>query len=98
MSLAKFCSECKTFQPIENFYKAGNYFQKRCKPCHNSLRKTYGGYHVKTPTGFKKLAPELQQAVLVDITNKLSYRKIAAKHGIKYPALLYWKRKGLIHL
>ncbi len=94
----KLCTACNNFQPIENFYKAGNYHQKRCKPCHNALRKTYGGYHVKKNTGFKKLSPETQQAVLNDITNKLSCRKIAAKHGIKYQSLLYWKRKGLIVL
>lgn len=31
----KRCKECDEVKPVAEFYRAGKYYQPRCKPCHN---------------------------------------------------------------
>ena len=62
----KGCIDCKVIMNKDNFYKAGsNYYQSRCKPCHNAYRNTCA-FITKTPyikkgTGFSRLSPDVKR-------------------------------------
>ncbi len=58
----KYCKDCKTTKPLEEYYKCGNTVQTRCKSCHNVYRntckRTYVPVVYKTP--FEKLDDHTQ--------------------------------------
>lgn len=110
MSKTKNCKACKIVQPIENFYRAGKYYQAKCKPCHNAARDLYKRTprvyiprprqprKPRKPSGFNKLPFETRVAIIKKINEKQGYPKIAADHGILYATLQLWKRNGTIKL
>lgn len=101
--IVKLCTGCDKVKILENdFYKAGNSWQKYCKICHNEKRGDYvhkGTKYKKRLTGFEKIPIELQKKIQYDIRVKINFKDIAEKYkneGIKYQTLLKWNRKGLI--
>ena len=101
----KLCSGCdQVLELKDNFYKAGQYWQKTCKKCHNAKRKTYAFNKVTKkkreprPTGFKKLDKETQEKIKYDFYVKITRKKIADKYGIKYVTLTRWFNSNQIDL
>lgn len=96
--MSKLCIECNVTKPLEGgYYKAGAYWQKRCKTCHNKLRTRYRKGHVPTPRyGFAKLQPDVQASIKADIRSGHKKKVIAARYDINYFALARWIRDGLI--
>jgi hypothetical protein len=96
----KMCKGCKEVKQLDTeYYRAGKFYQSLCKICHNIKRYEYPlskSNYQKRAIGFDKLMPTKQQEIMYDVYVKLSYRKIAAKTGIKYSTLLHWKNHGKI--
>lgn len=95
----KLCVGCDTIKPMTDYYKAGKYWQKRCKPCHNGMRLNYSikAYTYKKK-GFKKLSDELQKNILEDLKT-MDCKCIHEKYGegnFSYNTFLIWKRKGQV--
>lgn len=96
---SKTCPNCIITKPLSDFYKAGDYYQSLCKPCHNSSRKLYDrNYKKKTKkvTGFKKLSEEKQSKIIEQFTIGMSAKDIAYENNLNYNTLLYWKRTNQI--
>jgi hypothetical protein len=91
MEPTKVCSACLIEKALSDYYKAGKYHQKRCKPCHNKCKK-----HTKKPTGFLKLPKITRDAVLSDMADNLNMSKISKRHGINYNTLRLWKSKNML--
>lgn len=95
----KTCKECKEELPRdENFYKAGKYWQARCKPCHNKSRTSYKRWVApkkpKKPRAFQALSFENRCSVIKKINDGVGLKDIAQEHDIKYETLRRWKRDG----
>ena len=91
----KHCPDCDTNKPVLEFYKAGGYYQKRCKICHNKFRRNYKASHKKKMTGFGKLPAETQKDILEDI-KKMTKKAVAEKYNIPYQNITRWTRQGQI--
>jgi hypothetical protein len=90
----KICPGCNKIKFIErDYYKAGKYTQRNCKPCHNALRKKYavGTIYKKTPTGFFKLTPDKQEGIKKALEENKKLSVIARDYGVKYRTLLKWR-------
>ena len=94
----KHCPSCNTFKPLTEYYRAGAYYQARCKPCHNLRRVTYGYKYTKLKTGFKRLPEETQINIIADLTAKIKKKDIAKKYNIAYPSLIRWIRNGQVQI
>lgn len=96
----KLCSKCETTKPlIGGYYKAGNSWQKLCKVCHNSTRKSYTNTYryVKKPIGFKKLSQDLQDKIIYDVHVRINFKDICIKYPeLKHQSLTRWNRAGQI--
>jgi len=94
----KTCKECKQELPRDaNFYKAGKYWQSRCKPCHNKSRKSYKRWvnpnpPPKKPRAFQALSFETRCSVIKKINDGVDLKDISRDHDIKYETLKRWKR------
>jgi hypothetical protein len=95
----KLCRKCNILKPLEEgYYKAGLGWQKYCRPCHNRLRTRWvvKSSYVKKGSGFQRLSDQIQQNILKDIEDKVSYSEISRKYDINYITLMYWKKKNRI--
>jgi hypothetical protein len=102
----KLCTKCDKVKSLKNdYYRAGEYYQKYCKECHNNLRLTYvhnnNTKYVKKPTGFIKLPKDLRDNIIYDRHMKMNYKNIWRKYTSQYPELKYlsltgWGRNGQI--
>jgi hypothetical protein len=95
VKLCKGCGEVKELKT--GYYKAGKYYQGKCKLCQNKNRHLYKltNNYKKKGTGFGRLDKEIQDKIVYDIYVKISFKEISKKYGIKYATLLSWKKKGL---
>lgn len=89
--MSKTCPDCEQTLPLTSFYKAGKYWTKRCKKCHNLKRRA-----VKKPTGFAKLAPETQQKIRRCMLSRDRTKDIAKSAGVPYSSLRRWIKGGQI--
>ena len=96
----KLCRKCNILKPLEEgYYKAGSKgYQKYCKPCHNKNRTswTVKSSYVKKGSGFQRLSDQIQQNILKDIEDKVSYSEISRRYDINYLTLMYWKKQKRI--
>ena len=101
----KLCSKCQQVKPLATgYYKAGNSWQKLCKPCHNERRNEYDNptNYKPTPTGFMKLPEELRNKIIYDIYVRVNFKDIQKKYMKEYPkmasyiTLLKWNKAGQI--
>lgn len=98
--VTKTCKECKENLPRDaNFYKAGKYWQSRCKPCHNKMRNQFKTWvnpnpPPKKPRGFQALSFETRCRIIQKINGGTTYKDVAQEFGIKYGTLIQWKKKG----
>jgi hypothetical protein len=90
----KHCKNCDETKSLDNFYKAGAYYQCLCKPCHNGRR--YLNRVKKHP--FDKY-PEtkhiLEQYFPKSKSDKLiiPMPKLADMTGVKLHTLRSWRKK-----
>jgi len=90
----RICPGCNKIKFLEKeYYRAGKYFQRHCKPCHNALRKNYaiGTIYKKTPTGFFKLSQDKQEGIKKALEENKKLSVIARDYGVKYRTLLKWR-------
>ena len=91
MSEVKLCSKCNIVKPLEGgYYKAGSYWQKLCKTCHNVSRMNYANNkppYVRTPTGFKKLPEDLRKKIIYDVHVRVNFKDIWKKYKDEYPQI-----------
>ena len=106
MPNVKECPSCLEVLPFpDNYYPIGKSYTKRCKKCHNKLRKT----HARKPatpkpklTPFQRLSPEapheLSYGIYVKRNMRTIHKNLVEKHGFtkKYDTVCLWKRKGII--
>ena len=96
----KLCVGCQATKNLSGgFYRAGNSWQKYCKPCHNTRRNNTPrvSKYVKKQTGFGKLSPELQEKIKYDIYVRINFKDISKRYPeVKYQTLLLWNRKKQI--
>ena len=93
----KLCVECNIIKPMTEYYKAGKYWQKHCKFCHNSNRKNFKrtSTYIAKKKGFFALSEEIQQDIKKGLYEKVYMSILAKKYGIKYNNLLNWRKKGI---
>jgi len=97
--ISKLCPGCNTHKHLETeFYRAGPYYQKLCKMCHNANRLNYANntQYQKKPTGFKKLPQEKQDAIINGLKEKKPIKHIARENEIPYITFRSWVKKNLI--
>lgn len=87
----KHCPDCDTIKPMSEYYRAGPYYQRRCKPCHNKTRNKY--YH-KKGNGFEGLPVEIREALTRDINNNMKKKDVATKYNFTYSRVARWCRQG----
>ena len=95
----KLCVDCNTTYELTEFYKAGRYYQKLCKLCHNNNRKKYknNSSYKKRTTGFAKLPFEKRESIITALKNKKPIKHVAAEHEIPYITLRLWRSAGQIN-
>ena len=95
----KLCVGCNTRYELTEFYRAGRYYQKLCKPCHNVNRKKYSitNFYQKKTTGFKKLSKDKQDIIIKSLADKIPIKHIARDNGVPYITLRMWKLDGQIN-
>ena len=93
----KLCTGCSLTKSHDDFYRAGEYLQKLCKPCHNKSRKNYHQKkkYVKKPTGFQKLEKKTR-TIIKNSIGKVPLKDIAKENNVSYSTLCYWNRTGKI--
>ena len=99
----KKCVGCLHDLPREDsFYRAGKWWQSKCKPCHNRARMRYkrtDKYTCKNrTTGFQKLPFETQVAIIRSIKDGMKLLPLSRKHGVNYNTLRSWDKKGQIKI
>ena len=97
----KFCVECQTEKPVEDYYKTKKWLQKRCKPCHNGFRKNYAqkSTYIKKLTGFAKLPDSVKDSILEDMKNVDSmaiYKKYGNENKFSYTTFRKWIITGQV--
>ena len=98
-TISKHCPECNTHKHLETeFYRAGQYYQKLCKICHNANRLNYSNNtrYEKRITGFKKLPQHKQDAITTAFNEKKPLKHIARENDISYMTLRSWVKKNQI--
>ena len=95
----KHCVSCDTIKPVSEYYMSRKWLQKRCKPCHNAIRKTYiqTSTYVKKKTGFCKLPDNVRIDILEDFKNIDSmaiYKKYGTENKFSYTTLRKWVKTG----
>ena len=97
----KLCTGCNTLKTLsEDFYKAGEYYQRLCKVCHNATRKRFKRTvpkYVKRPRGFDKLSPERKEKIIDEYLSGKSMLDIARDNNIKYCSIRNWRKKGYLN-
>jgi len=105
--IKKLCVGCDKTKYVDgNFYKAGNYFQKLCKICHNDKRKKWKirGKMYDTPrlSSFQKLPQDIQDSVTKDFQNPkhintkaifFKYKTECETRGINFNYLMVYRRR-----
>jgi hypothetical protein len=99
----KICPTCNVEKTIDTgFYKAGRYYQRLCKPCHNHLGVGRYARKVANTTkkkkGFSKLPIDTQKEILEHLNSFHNYKLTAAKFNIGYSTFMGWRYKNLIKL
>ena len=103
----KFCKGCEMIKPISDYYKAGNSFQSRCKPCHviyrehnrklSLLNQDKKGGALKPPrtgkTGFQKL-DQAKQDEIHKYLDTMPLSKLAERVGVNKSTFRTWKKRG----
>ena len=87
----KNCLKCQLETPLNNFYKAGSYYQAYCRSCHNQRR---AGYYVKKTKTINDMSSETLLKMSADLQNGLSFVKLGKKYNKKSPTLYKWARDG----
>ena len=104
----KCCRACNQVKPLTEYYKAGNYLQANCKPCHNSYTITHRRNKPKKPkqprprkprkptkTSFQKLPTEVQKDIL-NLLGTMTHARLARKHTINPNTFRTWLKNGHI--
>ena len=99
----KLCPNCEMVKPVSDFYKCGDYYQKRCKGCHNNYRKEFPqkpSAQRKKRTNestrekqFTDLSEELQNKIK-ELAKTQYIKTIAKEVGITATYLYKWQRQG----
>lgn len=91
----KHCKGCDKTQTLDNFYRAGEYYQALCKPCHNGKRYVKKGR--KHP--FERYTDE-QREILNEYFPKrksdkliITMRKLSELTGIPINTLQGWRKR-----
>ncbi len=93
----KTCSNCGISKPEGDFYKAGQYFQSRCKPCHNKHRTELNrSKPAKSPKprGIYKLPKETQEEIKRLVRENFSLNHIGNIFDLNISTLANWKKNG----
>ena len=95
MENVKLCVMCNEVKSLDTeYYKAGPFYQKHCKVCHNSIRVKYHSEHYikkektpkpiipKTPKpkGFNKLPEHIRTGIIYDLYIKINHKNIVKKY------------------
>lgn len=93
----KSCPDCNQTKSIEEFYKAGAYYQTRCKLCHNQKR-TNLYFEKKTPrvNAFQKQPEEIKSVIIERLTNGDKLKKICNDLGLNYDKFAYYRKAKLL--
>lgn len=105
MSLTKRCIECDADKPVSDFYIAHRRthgvietitYTTLCRTHSNAKRKSNYKNQPKNykTKGFLKLDEDIRKKILVDINDKLNFKKISKKYDISYGCLMSWKRSN----
>jgi len=89
----KLCLKCNKTLEIEQFYKAGKYRQKHCKPCYNEPRKKDNKIY---KIGINTFSLEERKAITNDIQSGMKLKEVAKKNNISYQRLCRFKRRKLL--
>ena len=94
-SRQKWCKNCETIKPIDDFYKAGKSHQSRCKPCHIIHRRELRQAKPKKirGNGFQTLTEETRVDILAHL-DTMPLTKLAKKFNINPNTLRSWKTRG----
>ncbi len=99
--MMRICCECKIDKDLDkDYYRAGKWYQKRCKRCHNKQKTIYNRKcnKIYKKVGFNKLEIEVKEDIIKLLNEKIPYTKICKKYNINYFTFTSWKRKNLIIL
>ena len=92
----KLCIGCNVEKPFTEYWLAvrGKHerYHSRCNPCHSIKRRANLG-PLKI-LGFAALGPDIQKDIVLMLSVKEKKKRIADKHGIKYPTFLKWCKTG----
>ena len=101
----KHCPQCDMVKPVTDFYKCGEYYQKRCKGCHNAYRKQFPQKPVtqrkkrvnehSREKRFTDLSEEMQNKINELIKTKY-IKNIAKETGVSATYLYKWQKQGVI--
>lgn len=97
---SKLCVACGTLKPMCDYYRAGKYYQKRCKPCHNTMRNAYphSNKYIPKKKGFNKLPLETRLKIVEEL-DTVPLETIWAKYkngNFTYRTFKSWYDKGKI--
>lgn len=85
----KECKECKEVLDQEHYYRAGKYWQTRCKLCYNKINR-----YVK-----KGKSTIINEDMIKEVKEMLKegFKKkdIAKKYNITPVTFLAWRKKGI---
>lgn len=111
-TILKTCIDCRVEKSREDdFYKAGDYCQSRCKPCHKKYNTIKGKTREKKkpneprprPKGvlpffvFNKLSDDVKEDIKQQLKDKINMNVIVKKYDIKYTTFCKWVKDGFFN-
>lgn len=93
---SKVCSICHLVLSIEQFYKAGNYYQKNCKKCHNRKRTQLNIQKNGKRNAFQKQPEEIQKLIIKGLEDGKKLKHICIDYNLNYPNFSAYRRNGYI--
>lgn len=91
----KKCKDCEILKPLDHFYRAGNRYQTRCKPCHNIFCRKYKKKKIKI-NPIKKL-DEAHQQLIKDYDYSYPFSFLAQRIGVSPNTIYHWRERGYWH-
>ena len=93
----KKCPGCDMIKSIDDFYKAGKYYQRNCKPCHNKKRTNlYFQNKIPRKNAFQKLPEEIKSTIVNRLSSGDKLTKICQDLELNYDKFAYYRKAKIL--